>query len=273
MKTSTPGTEMTTAIANAGTVGYNCGTGNANCSWTSFAQSNSSSPWTFSVGANQSGCSNLGPVSMNGTGGPTYAAGSLAYNSIAHDDANNNTDGIMTFSGSMTSVMNVTALVCIATGTPLISDNNDWDMFIIFTTSGNYAVIQFSTECTTTALGWGVRIESGHPTTHSGCIYFPTQTTHWFSLNYNMSTGLETLNVYNTDGTLVGTATVNEEVGGGLGTMYVGNNEAGNNSGTTSYLQNIMLNWTTAPVDLFWTNDGASVQPPTNLAAAVATVQ
>jgi hypothetical protein len=260
MNTSAPSTPLTAAIMNAGTVSNTCTVGST-CTWETPPSGD------FTVGPNQPACSNPGPVSVN-NGGPTYAAGELAYNTVGHNDVAHNTNEILQFSGSGNSVNNISALMCITTGTPLQSGvGNDWDMFIVFTTAGNYMTLQFNSECTTAALGWGVRLESGHPTTHSGCIYFPAQTTHWFSVNYNMTTGLETLSVYTTDGTLLGTTTVSEAVGGSLDNIYIGNNENGNNGGTTTYWQNIMLDWTNHANPLIWTT-GTQPQPPTNVKAA-----
>lgn len=75
---STPGTAMTASI------------GNSSMSST-FTPTWAAPPAsTFSVGANQSICDNLGPIQVNG-GGPTFATGALAYNSVAHDDSQTQT--------------------------------------------------------------------------------------------------------------------------------------------------------------------------------------
>jgi hypothetical protein len=64
------------------------------------------------------------------------------------------------------------------------------------------------------------------------------------------------------------TVTAGDKGGGGFHQIYIGNNENGTSSGTKTYFQNVMVNWTTAPFPLFWTTT-ASVQPPTNLKVAV----
>ena len=65
-------------------------------------------------------------------------------------------------------------------------------------------------------------------------------------MSSNFTSGLATLYVYNTDGTLFGNASV---VSGATGSTFqkvtIGNNEGGFEPGTT-YFQNLMLNWTNA---------------------------
>jgi hypothetical protein len=192
---------------------------------------------------------------MNG-GGPTFTAGQLAYNTMGHVDTAHNTNEILSFGGSNSSITNLSVLMCVALGPPLqATSGDDWDMMVVFTASGNYAAMQFNSQCAGAGTGWGVRLESGHPTTHSGCVFLPAQSTNLYSVNYNMTTGVETLYVYQTDGTPIGNATVNEATGTGdtLDDIYFGNNENGNNAGTTTYFQNILLNWATAPNPFFWT--------------------
>lgn len=270
MNTSSPGTALTASIANTGTVSNSCGAGNANCQW--------GTPPTgdFVVGPNQPQLANLGAVSLN-NGGPTYAAGALAYNSLGHNDAGHNTNEVLQFSGSAGSINNLTVLEGIALGPPLQSSSgNDWDMMVIFTSSGNYIALQFNSvnspltpvnslpaSCAGQAGSYGVRLESGHPTVHSASyIALCAQSSEFFSVNYNMTSGIGTLYAYATDGTLLGSISVAEAIGGDLEEIFFGNNENGNNSGTFTYFQNIMLNWTTAPNPLFWTG-GSSTPAPT----------
>src|SRR5271170_1566470 len=69
MNTSTPGTQLSVAIVNAGTVSSTCVVGST-CTF--------ATPLTGDlVGANPNACSNLGPVQMNGGG--VYPAQSLNY--------------------------------------------------------------------------------------------------------------------------------------------------------------------------------------------------
>src|SRR5277367_6894484 len=73
MNTSTPGTAVSTSIANAGTVSSQCSVGST-CNWTGVSD--------FNVGAYQGTMSNLGPIQMTGTGGALYPAQSLNYNNL-----------------------------------------------------------------------------------------------------------------------------------------------------------------------------------------------
>jgi hypothetical protein len=278
MNTSTPGTALTSSIITAGTVSTN-----TSLSW-------GTPPGAFTVGANQSGCSNLGPVAMQGTGGATYPAQSLNYNSVGYNDANELTDEIATISGDAASATAMSALVCITIGPPAQpSSGSDFDRFLFWNNAGYYAVIQFNNGngCTPPTGYIGARIEV-KPTAHSSCIYVLPQQSYWFTLYWNINTGLAYLHAYTVEGaplpcdttisgctTLPGdtipnqtaTVTAGDTGGGGFHQIYIGDNENGTNSGTTSHFQNVMVNWTTAPFPLFWTS--GNVQPPTNVSATV----
>jgi hypothetical protein len=244
MNTSSPGTALTSSIMTAGTVTDNCTLG-VNCTW-------GASPAAFTVGANQPSCSNLGAVSLN-NGGPTYAAGSLNYNSVGHNDADPNTNEILGFRGS--TAQNISAAACITLGPPAQYSGNDWDVLLIWDNDGHYADLQVNSYCP--ARGeYGVRLESdvNGVTTHSTCIPITPQTTYFFSLNDNMVSGIGSLYVYTTQGTLVGSTTVGVVTGYHLGSVSLGNNENGKNAGTTTYFQNLMLNWTQGTNPLFWSD-------------------
>jgi hypothetical protein len=260
MNTSSANTPLTSDIINAGTVSYNCPVGTT-CSWGAPAGN------SFVVGPNQAGLTNLGPVSMNGTGGVTYPAQSLNFNSVGHNDgdAGPASVDILTFTGAPAQATAVSALVGIKLGPayqPLSGD--DWDAFIFWNTPGYYAVIQFNSQCTGSA-GYGVRIEV-KPTAHSPCIAITPQQSYFYSLYWNINTGVANLYVWTTSGTPVGnvTVTAGDKGGGGLSQVWIGNNENGSNAGTFTYFQNTMINWTTAPSPLFWTG-GTPVAPPTGL--------
>jgi hypothetical protein len=251
MNTSSPGTALTAAIANAGTVSSDCTVGTS-CTWGPPTDS------SFTVGANQNACSNLGPASLNG-GTTTYPAQSLNYNSIAHNDgvAGPGSIEVLTFSGAPASATSVSALVCLTLGPPaqpLIG--SDWDMLSIYNSAGNFAVLQFNNSaCPGLPSGFvGARIEV-KPTTHSPCIALMAQQTYFFSLYWNINTGVSNLYAWTPAGTLIGNVTVTAGAtgGGGLLKIYIGNNESGFNIGTTTYFQNIMLDWTQGTNPLFWT--------------------
>jgi hypothetical protein len=281
MDTSTPDTSLTTSILNAGTASDTCTVGSS-CNWTSTSSGN------FTVAANQSSCANPGPVALN-NGGPTYSTGQLAYNSVAFDDVNNE-NSQMNMPGGINAI---SGLVC-HTAPPFADDGSDIDMFGIWSgaSNGNFAMVQVNpTACNNGAslANYGVRIEV-KPTSHSPCINLTPGNMYWFSVNYNLATGVATLWVYNApSGTQVmcstaslplqGTCNANGSVtitagdtGGPVDHVTFGNNESQDSPGTTTYFQNIMYNWTTAPNPMFWTG-GTTVQPPTKLIATVQSTQ
>ena len=253
MNTSSPGTTLTTSIANAGTVSSQCTVGST-CNWTGVTD--------FNVGAYQGTMSNLGPIQMTG-GGALYPAQSLNYNNIAHNDADNNTNAYLTMSGAPANATSVSATVEITLGPPYQSSNgNDWDIFGIWLASGEYYEAQLNSECNG-ASQYGIRIENGHPTTHSStCISILPQQSYYLSLWADFTTGSSELWVYSPDGSLFGTTTATTtETGSTFAYLQVGNNENGSYTSTPqtyTYFQNIMLNWTTAPNPLFWTKPATS---------------
>lgn len=292
MNTSTPGTAFTTAIGNAGTV---CSSGTT-CSWSSVASGGSYSP-TFLVGANQGAFTNLGPVQVNGTGGTLYATDSLNGNSIGHQDGDPGagSNAQMNFSGTATSANAVSALVGFTLTMPgegQETNANDFDMFIMWLENGTYDVIQFNAQNTGTACDGitsgqiGVRIE-GKPTIHTPCIPLTAPGSYYVSLYWNIATGFTQMYVYTAAGKQVpcvsgvggGSGTCNADgstsvtmgdTGSTLSDITVGNNEIGSNNGTITYLQNIMMNWTTAPNPFFWTGEGAAPVAPVITSAATA---
>lgn len=263
MNSGSPGTTLTTSTANAGTVSSQCTVGST-CNWTGVTD--------FIVGANRGTMSNLGPIQMTGSGGALFPAQSLNFNNIAHNDANNNTNGYLTMSGAPGSATVVSATIAITLGPPYQgSTGSDWDIFGLWTSSGQYYEAQLNNMCNA-AGQYGIRIENGHPTTHSStCISILPQQSYFISLWANFSTGSSQLWVYTANGSLVGTITASTATtGGSFYYLQVGNNESGNyTGGTYTYFQNIMLNWTSAPNPLFWNNiaPSAGVLAPARAAA------
>jgi hypothetical protein len=253
MDTSTPGTAVSTTVANAGTVSSQCSVGST-CTW--------SSAQDFTVGANQSACSNLGAVQMTGSGGTLYPAQSLNYNNMAHTDTGNNTNAFLSFSGAPANATVVSALACVTLGPPAQGNGDDWDIFILWAANGDYEVAQLNSGCPSGG-EYGVRIEV-KPTAHSNCIALAPQGTYYIALATDWTTGYAAMWVYTAGGTLIGTASITAgDTGSSFQKVSIGNNENGNNSGTTTYFQNLMINWTTESTTqpLFWTN--------TSLAAGV----
>jgi hypothetical protein len=257
MNTSSPGTTITNAIGNAGTVcGGECSVGSS-VGWGNEPTSGSN-PVGFTVGANQGACSNLGAVQMTG-GGTLFPAQSLNSNSAAHNDADNNTNGSLDFSGTPANATVVSALACITLGPPSQNNGSDWDILGFFSNSGNYAMAQLNPDCSATG-SYGIRIEV-KPTAHSSCITLPPQGTYYVNIATNFTTGYTAMWVYTAGGTLIGTANVTAgDTGGTLDFLQFGNNEGGSNSGTSTYFQNIMVNFSSASTStpLFWTNNALS---------------
>jgi hypothetical protein len=294
MNTSSPGTALTTAILNAGTVSSSCTVGST-CNWTSVASGGSYSP-TFEVGARQGVLSNLGPVQMTGTGGTLYPAQSLNFNNIGHQDGDPGagSNATLTLSGTPGNATVVSGLVGFTLTMSASETNaNDFDIVGFWQRpSGNYSMMQLnaqtgSTACTGIPSGTiGIRVE-GKPTIHSPCIPLTAPGSYYASQTWNLTTGVTALHVYKVDGTPVkcisgvggGSGTCNADgsssvtmgaTGGTFDHITIGNNEIGYNNGTITYFQNLMLNWTTAPSPMFWTGGtSGTVQPPTNLKAAV----
>lgn len=248
MNTSTPGTALTTAIANAGTVSNNCvpgGAGSTGCSYSSIATG-------LTVGANQNACSNLGPVAIN-SGGPTFATQTLNYNNVAHPDTTFNAISLFSFNSGIRPV-NFTIAGCFSLGMPGQLNGNDYDMVWPQDNSGHGSIIQIGNGCGGASGQFGVRIEANTPFSHSACIRLFPQSTYWFSLNSNGNTSISTLTVRTPSGTLVGQVTVTSTVGA-ITQVRMSSNENGTDSGTTFY-QNVMMDWTgTPPVEIFWPNN------------------
>jgi hypothetical protein len=247
MNTSTPGTSLTTTILGAGTVKSTAGN----------ALSFSSVGTGFTVGANQGGCSNLGAVEING--GTTYAAHTLNYNNIAHNDADNNQNVVMAVSGS---IHEPSAVGCFVIGFPDIStDGDDWDLLIFFDGNGKYAVVQINdnggspllrleTSCITCA---PCSNGTGHSSNIPLGLLSGGGTTFYYSLHDDETAGEAYLYAYTAQGNPIGNVSWCRQSGSSLGQIYLGNNENGNHT-STSYFQNVAFDFTNGANPLFWTN-------------------
>jgi len=240
MNTSTAGTLLTTTIADAGTVSSACTVGTS-CYFSSLPSG------AFEVGPYQ-GCSNLGPVQMNGSGGALYPAQSLAYNNYAHLDSANGDIGMFTFSNGVISTQNFTISMCLTLGFPATANGNDWDMIMVQSASGFYADMQFNGQ----ACGgnsFGVRIETHDVNPHSPCIPLTAQQTYYFSMNWDSLNGVECLFAWTPQGTFIGNSCISDSSTTGQGTVKdvrLFSNENGTNAGTYSKYQNIMMKWSSA---------------------------
>jgi hypothetical protein len=233
MNTSTPGTTLTAAIANAGTVSNTCVPGST-CSFASV-------PAGWTVGANQGVFSNLGPVSLN-NGGATYPPQSFSYNNLAHlDSANSN---ISNFAFSSAVGTNFSILVGFTLGMPVQANGNDYDLIMVQDASGLYDDMQISEGCGGSNGTFGVRIEN-HAVAHSPCIRLSAApSSYYMATNWDTANGMACLWVWTPQGTLVGTS-CEKDTGGSIGNVRIFSNENGTDSGTT-YYQNVMMRWTGA---------------------------
>jgi len=146
-----------------------------------------------------------------------------------------------------------------------------------------------------------IRLE-GKPTAHSGYFYVLPQQAYWVTFWWNDSSstvdgqppGTQLMHVYTAEGTPIPCATTTgcttlaangviaadtipnqtailttSDYGGGLNHITFGNYENGGNTGTTTYFQNLMMNYTTGQFPLFWASGttGTQPQPPTNIKA------
>lgn len=287
MNTSTPGTLLNTSIVAAGFVsssmtetagvgtGFTVGANQQECSNLGPIQMNGTGGTLFSA---QGG----------GTGLPLNA------NNIAIDDGQTLQNVTLNGLGSANGKGVISALICIHEGPPSTGGSgSDFDRYGLWAggVNGEYSMLQRTQGggCTTQAAPSGYvcyRLE-GKPTAHSGYFFLMPQHSYWFSFWWNDSTGTVNgqpagtmlLHVYTADGTPIQCATASGcttlsasgtqaadvitnqtailtagDSGGLLNHITIGNNENGSNAGTTTYFQNAMMNFTTAPFPLFWTD-------------------
>ena len=238
MNTSAPGTTLTSTIANAGTVcGSNCTVGtNA-----SFAGSLTLCSTCFQVGSYQNQGSNLGAVQL--VGGTTYTAQSLNYNNLSHDDSQNNTNAYWQFSGTPGTKTKVAILALVTLGPPSQANGNDWDTLGIWGVLGHYYEAQINNDCPGSNQ-YGYRIED-QPTAHSACIPVAPQGTYYIAQAADLASGFSAMWIYTKTGTLIGSAShISGSNSDTLRYVQLGNNENGNNTGTFTQYQNLMIQFT-----------------------------
>ena len=240
---SKTGSALTATMLNTGTIASDCTVGSS-CSWTTAGSA-------FTVGPSQSGCSNIGLVSIRS--GSTYGAGAWNNDSLAFDSTKTLNTSSLSLPGNITSV---SALFCAVMGMSASPYANLFDMFVIEDLGGYYAVLpQLMTSCGGISGNFGVNIEgksSAGATVHSSCIKLTQGATYWFAANYNSAAGTASLYVYTAAGSPVGNVSLsNLKTGNPIYDLRIGNNETGTFTGTT-YFQNLMVDWTNHAVPLFW---------------------
>lgn len=265
MNTSNPGTTFTAAIGNAGTVSYSGFTvGGADLGWGNVSAN-------FIVAGNVGAGSNLGPVVMNGTGGPTYPAQSLNYNAIGHDNfvsgPGQNSTLFLPQSVRSTNLSWNYTFTYGATNPYLFGL---WDFSVLYTAGGMLMVTQAIESCNGTG-NYGFEIEGTwdpvnktRTTHHSPCIFVPRLQSYRIAANWNLVTGMQYMDIYTIDGTHIGhtetldvnVADLNTYLGGSawFGSITFGNNERSYDMTSHNYnvFSDIMVNWTQHPNPYFW---------------------
>jgi len=210
---SSPGTTLTQAISNSMTAcGTGCtvstGGGGTQITW-------DTSVTGFTVGATQSGCSNLGPVTL--TGSTTYAAGALANDTFAFANTNTFTQHYIALGYSIAPT-NATEGACVAFPAQTISGGNLIDPGpSIFDILGNYSMVQLGAPSSTVL----IRLETGpHALLHSNGYALTLPGTYLISNNYTPAKGSLYSGTYTSGGTITGTTgqTCNLAFIGGGGT-------------------------------------------------------
>ena len=252
MNTNTPGTLLTPAIMNAGTIGTKqWGTGNAAVNSMTLAASMNS---------------RVVPVAVNGVSYPTtYPSQAIAYN---------DTGTVQTFQEGLPSgVRRVTVAGYITLGpTPVTGNSKLFDYWLIGGAAGNYAVMQLLVG-TGSSSGYGFNIET-HPgsTTHSAYIPVTPGATYWCVLKADFTAAIAQLAVYSVPSfTQVGYVTgvaVNDQ---NISEISVGNNEAGVSPGTTSYFENMVIDYTNAAFPIGVPGGSSDTTPPTTPTGVTAT--
>lgn len=231
---------MTQEIANAGSVSSVCTVGSADCEFTSVTSG------AYEVGADESACSNLGPVQMNGSGGTLYPAQSLNYNNLAHSDADNTSVGATMNFGSGADSHNVMLTGCLTLGFPEKEGGYDWDMIMMLDSVGDqYFDMQVEDDCDSSGV-MAINLEN-RAVQHTTCIDITPQSTFYFSMNWDMTNGIGTLFIFTPQGTLIGSSYLAEATSDSYSSTRVFSNENGSNAGTYSKYQNMMMTWTVTP--------------------------
>lgn len=237
MNTSSPGTTLTGPIIQAGTVSTNCST--AGCAW-----GVSGSGQT--VGGNQAMCGNLGSVIVRN--GSTFTAGTLAFNSISQNAADNFSFSAMSINAGVST--NVTISGCIFLAPANITPSGDaYDLVRSQDQSGHLAIVQLNNgNCGGI---YGIRVHSD--SSSSSCIAVSSGQTIWYSLNHNIAAGLNTLHLYSTGGIELSGSPVTVAVisGSSWQLVILGNDESGMSTGNILF-SNTMFDWTSGANPLFW---------------------
>ena len=121
--------------------------------------------------------------------------------------------------------------------------------------SGDFAVLQLDNgPAGANGAGYGLSIETDPDgiTTHSPYIPISPGVTYWCVLKSDFTSGIARLAVYEiVNWTLVGSVTASQAAGNeNIGWINIGNNEVGLAPGTTSYFENLVIDYTSAAFPL-----------------------
>jgi hypothetical protein len=246
------GTTVTPTIMANGTIGTYSG------SWYA-----STTPLPgFTVGAHR--ISRAAPVTV---GGVVYALDHTS-RSIAIDHAS----GLRTISAGIPSGHRVATMAGFITfGPPKVTTSSAtlFDYWVIFTPSGDYAVLQLNNG---DHGNYAINIETSRGgTQHTADLVITPGATYWCVLKADFNTGTAILSAYETAGwTMVGSVTSTTlSIGQDVGSIRIGNNEVGTAPGTTSYFENIIFNYTNGTTSLAPQGSGAVVSVGGNVATSV----
>lgn len=235
-------TPFTTGSGNLTTSNLGAGTVPASvCTW-SFNGSAAAS--TLTVGASQGALAgSVGPVS-----GVTYPS-STTTQSIAINDANGQLTAICDYTGGGSTDATWSGYITMG---PKIAATSQllFDRVVMTNNGGFYAALQLEDgqQCLADG-GYGIDVETnpGFTTTHSPCIPVAVGTRYWANLQFKGSTTTATVCLYNpANYALVGCTSGATGTGVALNEFRLGQNEGGT-SATTSYIEDSMLNFSTAP--------------------------
>jgi len=127
-----------------------------------------------------------------------------------------------------------------------------FDAVVILGNTALYAVVQLDSGSSGLSCGniYAYTIETG-PTsvTHSGCITVTSQVRIWYTMKFDMTSNkLASLNIYAVNGrtfTQIGsTVTIALANTDTLSQIWVGNHEAGTSAGQTTYIEDLMVDYT-----------------------------
>jgi hypothetical protein len=214
------------------------------------------------------------PAAVAVNGGPIHDCGFVTQ-SYAHDNGfNQNTSGFSTLTPGAS--QNIIVYSGWISNLPPDQGGSGslWDLLPVQTSGGAEAILQLvngTDQGQTNCSSYGIEIEkTSGGTGHSSCIHVSAGGTYFFSFKVDFSSNsLASLALYTTNGatfTQVGsTVTVGLSTTGTISLAHIGNAEAGIATGTTTYFQNIMVDWTNHD----FPNVPNDISPPTNLSVVV----